>query len=155
MRRILAPALAGVFVFSIAATAAARSVPKKRPDDHVAGKQIWERSCWQCHGEENDGQGPAAASLPGGVPDLRNTVTEESYGGLVDIILQGKGLMPAFGAEMDRPQARRTLIYMQKLDEKASAPPEPLDEEEEDEPALDDGPQEDLEAGPEAGPEAG
>jgi mono/diheme cytochrome c family protein len=123
----------------------ARTIAKKRPDDHVAGKAIWERSCWQCHGEENDGQGPAAAVLPGGVPDLRNTVNLSRHGELIDVILDGRGDMPAFRAELDKHQAKRALIYMQRLDELAAdregAEDTPSDEEAPvDEPSGDDAP---------------
>ena len=123
------------------ATAEARSPPKKRPEDHVAGEQIWERSCWQCHGEDNDGQGPAASALPGGVPDLRNTVNPSRYGELVDVILDGRGDMPAFRAEMDKHQARRALIYMERIDQlaedRSNAKP-PADESSKDDAAVDE-----------------
>lgn len=90
--------------------------PKKRPEDAVAGKEIWDRSCWQCHGKGNAGDGPAAASLKGGVPDLRNTVTPERYDALIPVILEGKGLMPAYAAEFNNYDAKRILIYLTKLD---------------------------------------
>lgn len=96
--------------------------PKKRPEDHVVGKELWDRSCWQCHGKRNAGDGPAAAALRGGVPDLRGAVTEDRYDALVEVIVEGKGLMPAFAAEMNNHDARRILVYLSKLD--AEGPPE-------------------------------
>lgn len=121
----------------VGSAATARTIPKKRADDHVVGKELWERSCWPCHGKENDGRGPAAAAIPGGVPDLRNTVTPDRYGELIDVILDGKNDMPAFRAEMDRHQARRILVYLERVDEKArdkAASPEERVEEELEEP---------------------
>ena len=76
------------------ATAEARSPPKKRPEDHVAGEQIWERSCWQCHGEDNDGQGPAASALPG---DVHSVAVYAKAGSFYAQRLEGAGLELANG----------------------------------------------------------
>lgn len=105
-------------------------VPTKRPEDHVRGKQLWEQSCWPCHGKQNDGQGPAAQALVGGVPDLRGTITEPRYEALIDVIQQGRGRMPAYSETMDRREARRILVYLSRLDSGEEAPeaPEPEDE---------------------------
>lgn len=107
--------LALLFVLALVPLAFAAQ-PKKRPEDPAAGKEHWDRSCWQCHGKLNDGQGPAASALLGGVPDLRGTITPESYDALVPVILEGKGLMPAFDAEINNHDAKRILIYLTKLD---------------------------------------
>ena len=128
--------LVGLLV-GCSATADARTIAKKRPDDHVAGKAIWERSCWPCHGEENDGQGPAASALPGGVPDLRMSVNPSRHGELVDVILDGRGDMPAFRAELDKHQAKRALVYMERLDELAADRENAVDTPSDDEGPLD------------------
>lgn len=107
--------LALLFVLALVPLAFAAQ-PKKRPEDPAAGKEHWDRSCWQCHGKLNDGQGPAASALLGGVPDLRGTITPESYDALIPVILEGKGLMPAFDAEINNHDAKRILIYLTKLD---------------------------------------
>jgi len=108
-------------VLALAVGAAAwAGVPKKRPEDHVRGKQLWERSCWQCHGEAFDGQGPAAAAFPDGtVPDLRGEITRDRFDALVKVILNGQGDMPAFATEFDKHEARRILIYIQREDARA------------------------------------
>jgi len=96
--------------------------PSKRPSDHDKGQTLYERSCWMCHGETAAGDGPAAASLPGGVPDLRGQLPEERWDDLVSGIMAGHGACPAFAAELDRRDARRILLYLKKLEEE---PPEP------------------------------
>lgn len=91
-------------------------VPTKRPEDHVRGRQLWEQSCWPCHGARNDGLGPAAGALPGGVPDLRGQITEDRYEALIDVIQAGRGRMPAYSETMDRRETRRVLVYLTRLD---------------------------------------
>ena len=120
-------AVSGGLVFL--ASVATAGVPKKRPEDHVRGKQLWERSCWQCHGKAFDGQGPAAAAFPDeSVPDLRGEVTRARFDELVAVILNGSGDMPAFAAEFDKNEARRILVYLEREDARANE----SDEDEED-----------------------
>ncbi|MCB9764643.1 MAG: cytochrome c [Alphaproteobacteria bacterium] len=132
MKRLL-PVLTALIVPALVWAA----VPKKRPEDDVKGQELWERSCWMCHGAENKGDGPAAAALPGGVPDLSGTIKGRDFEPLVDIILYGKGAMPAFDAEMDRHNARRILIYLAKVEDEGLPPrkatPAPDEGEDEDE----------------------
>ena len=103
--------------------------PRKRSADHVRGKELWERSCWQCHGREGHGDGPAAASITGGVPDLAGQVTRENFNNLIDTIMTGKGAMPAFSLEFERPDAKRILIYLERLEERQNPDQEPSPEE--------------------------
>ncbi|MCB9746685.1 MAG: c-type cytochrome [Alphaproteobacteria bacterium] len=98
------------------------AVPKKRDEDHIKGKELWERSCWHCHGKGNAGDGPAAASLPVGVPNLQGQIRPDRFDALVEVIMTGKGAMPAFEAELDRHNARRVLVYLNKLDAEESWP---------------------------------
>ena len=102
-----------------AGSAGAADPPKKRLSDYEEGKKIYRRSCWQCHGQMADGEGPAAAALPEGVPTLRGgVVSRDRRDELSRLILQGKGLMPAFSAEFERQDARRILIYLEKFDQR-------------------------------------
>ena len=105
--------------------------PRKRPVDHVRGKEIWERSCWQCHGKEGRGDGPAAADLAVEVPDLRGNLQGSRQRELVDVILNGRSVMPAFSEEFDLFDARRILTYLRRLEEpkpEESKPEEPIPE---------------------------
>jgi hypothetical protein len=54
---------------------------------------------------------------------------------LVDLILSGKGMMPAFSEEMDRTDARKILVFLRRLEEEeeVEAPEEAEDPASEDE----------------------
>lgn len=100
-------------------------MPTKRPEDHVRGRTVFMQSCWQCHGASNNGQGPAAEALVGGVPDLRGKMSEDRFDALIPIILEGKGKMPAYAEELDKHDARRVLVYLHRLDTGEETPPAP------------------------------
>ena len=124
-----------LFLLLLTPLVAGAGVPRKRAADHVRGQELWERSCWQCHGEEARGDGPAAEALTAKVPDLRGRVGTERQQDLVALILTGKGMMPAFSEELDRHDARKILVYLRGLEneeplEVPEAPEAPADEEE-------------------------
>lgn len=120
-RRALIPA---ALVLTLAGAVLA-GMPTKRPEDHVRGRTVFMQSCWQCHGASNNGQGPAAEALVGGVPDLRGKMSEDRFDALIPIILEGKGKMPAYAEEMDKHDARRVLVYLHRLDTGEETPPAP------------------------------
>ena len=117
----------------LAGSAQAADPPKKRLSDYEEGKKIYRRSCWQCHGQDAAGEGPAAAALPDGVPTLRGgIVTRERRDEFIRSILNGKGLMPAFSAEIERQDAKRVLIYLEKYDQRDGREPEAEEDEDDD-----------------------
>lgn len=118
-RRVLIPA---ALVLTLAGAVLA-GMPTKRPEDHVRGRTVFMQSCWQCHGASNNGEGPAAEALVGGVPDLRGKMSEDRFDALIPIILEGKGKMPAYAEEMDKHDARRVLVYLHRLDTGEEKPP--------------------------------
>jgi len=121
------------FLLALLTLPALAAQPKKRSEDHVQGKELWEKSCWQCHGEENDGKGPAAEALVDDVPDLRGKIGPKRYDALVQMVMSGSPTHPAFSAEMDEHQAKRILIYLDRLDrESKREPPETAPPEEKD-----------------------
>ena len=120
-RRVLIPA---ALVLTVAGAVLA-GMPTKRPEDHVRGRAVFMQSCWQCHGASNNGQGPAAEALVGGVPDLRGKMSEDRFDALIPIILEGKGKMPAYAEEMDKHDAKRVLVYLHRLDTGEETPPAP------------------------------
>jgi mono/diheme cytochrome c family protein len=144
-------------VLLLAGSLAGAKVPKKRGSDYEEGKKIWKRSCWQCHGAKAEGDGPAAGAVAGGVPTLRGgVVVKDKRNDLIRSVLNGKGLMPAFSAEMERPDAKRVLIFLEKLDERDGVDPEeeeeapnPSEEEEEEEAGEGNAPSPDVESEPE------
>jgi mono/diheme cytochrome c family protein len=79
-----------------------------------------------CHGKNADGDGPAAAALPDGVPSLVGQIPATERDALLDTIMNGMGSMPAFSEELDRRDARRILTYLDKL-ENTPPPDEPAD----------------------------
>lgn len=89
------------------------TVPSKRPPDRERGRDLWLQSCWQCHGEQGKGDGPAATALPEGVPTLESKVSKEKFEALVKVIQDGKGRMPAYKEDIDKHDSRRILIYLQ------------------------------------------
>ncbi|MCK6520153.1 cytochrome c [Myxococcota bacterium] len=120
-RRVLIP----VALTLTLAGAVLAGMPTKRPEDHVRGRTVFMQSCWQCHGASNNGQGPAAEALVGGVPDLRGKMSEDRFDALIPIILEGKGKMPAYAEELDKHDARRVLVYLHRLDTGEETPPAP------------------------------
>lgn len=94
------------------------TMPTKRPSDHVRGKELYDAMCWQCHGKAGQGDGPAAASLLGGVPTLQGKVVTgdkediDRQEALVDVVQNGRGRMPAYAEVVDRADSRRTLVYL-------------------------------------------
>ena len=91
-------------------------IPKQRSPDHVRGRELWEQSCWQCHGATAEGDGPSAEALTVEVPNLRGTITNDRREALINTIIYGQGLMPAYGETFDRPDARRILAFLQRLE---------------------------------------
>lgn len=88
-------------------------VATKRDSDEDAGRRLWNRSCWQCHGELGKGDGPAAASLVGGVPSLEGKVKTADFDALVGVIQAGRGRMPAYAEDIDKHDSRRILVYLE------------------------------------------
>ncbi|MBM4393050.1 MAG: cytochrome c [Deltaproteobacteria bacterium] len=118
-------------------TPKANSVPTKRKPDREAGRDTYLKSCWQCHGETGTGDGPAAAAMVGGVPTLvplleKGVPGDQEMDRLVDLVLDGKGRMPAYREDYDKHQIRRVFLYLTDavkgktaaIEEKAEGPEE-------------------------------
>lgn len=101
--------------------------PTKRPTDAERGKELYERHCVACHGATAAGDGPATKALVFQVPDLQGKVQARQP--QIDVVVRGKGAMPAFEASFDAEDARRVLLYMSTTRPAAPAPaPEPAAE---------------------------
>ncbi len=105
--------LAAPIIGSARAAPASSSVPSKRPPDRERGRELYLLSCWQCHGPEGKGDGPAAAALVGGVPSLVGAVKKDKFDALIKVIEDGKGSMPAYNEDIDKHDARRILLYVE------------------------------------------
>lgn len=66
-----------------------------------AAQALWDSRCATCHGAEGRGNGPGKPPVAQ-VPDLTAPAyaTKHSDAELHAIIKQGRGMMPAFGAEL-------------------------------------------------------
>lgn len=106
--------------------------PSKRKPDPEAGKDLYMRSCWQCHGREADGAGPASPALNVAVPSLRNKVSKDSISKMITVVQDGRGAMPNFSETITYTDTRRIFIYIQSLDSSDS----PEQNVEEDEPEV-------------------
>ena len=107
-----------VLVFLACATAYGANPPTKqptkRPPDLVRGQTLYQRHCLSCHGEDAQGQGPATADLLFEVPPVEAEgflVNNE----LVNVVLDGRKLMPSYHASFDKYDAKRVLRYMKEL----------------------------------------
>lgn len=106
----------------LAAGIAFGAQPGKRKPDPERGHDLYNQSCWPCHGKTAEGDGPAAAALSVPVPKLRGSFTLDTIPAKVDITLQGRGPMPGYSESMDRPDARRIFIWILSLDSPDATP---------------------------------
>lgn len=58
---------------------------------------LYAQRCLGCHGPSGRGDGPVAATLPARIPDFRETVEKKSTLQIRRAIVEGRGIMPAFG----------------------------------------------------------
>ncbi len=78
-------------------------------DPQAAARALFQAQCASCHGSEGHGDGPMAAMFrPADLADpaLQSQRTDEE---LARAITNGKGRMPAFGAQL-RPEAVPLLV---------------------------------------------
>lgn len=113
MRYVLSALLASTIAYGKPDSPAA--MPTKRAPDREVGERLWKQSCWQCHGLEGKGDGPAASALVGGVPTLVGKLKKEDFDALVARVQDGKGRMPAYREDIDKHDTRRILDYMRDV----------------------------------------
>lgn len=107
--RILPIIACAAFVLALAATPSRVSAQD--------GAAAYEKSCAMCHGGEGKGDGPAAAAMDPAPPDLTNAdgtgkLTDEQ---LSEVIENGKGSMPGFGAMLKPEEAKALAAYVRSL----------------------------------------
>lgn len=101
------------------------------PGGHVSraeGRDIYNATCWVCHGRDGDGQGPAAANLEGPAPrDF--TSPEFTIEGREDEIARtiargaeasfhGSPLMPEWGSSLSERQVRGLVEYLKTFQQR-------------------------------------
>ncbi len=105
--------------------------PTKRSPDPEWGEDKYNKHCWQCHGAQAQGDGPAAANMQVPVPSLRGISNADTRGDLIVTVRQGSGPMPAYHENISRQDVRRIFVYLESLDDPDRKPSR--DEEDEDE----------------------
>ncbi len=108
--------------------------PTKRSSDIDWGGDLFNKHCWQCHGRQAEGDGPATEALTVDVPSLRGISDPDTRGDLVATARKGAGPMPAYHESISRQDMRRVFLYIESLDDpepkkKKKADPEPEDAE--------------------------
>lgn len=72
----------------------------------LSGKALFEQNCSACHGEFGDG-------VIGGAANLRTTKLSEKE--INQVILNGKGTMPALGSLFSPKERERIVTYVQQF----------------------------------------
>lgn len=79
--------------------------------------ELFQRQCVACHGKKGKGDGPAAAAMS---PRPANLADPERLGELsdeelIDVLTNGKGAMPSFGALLGPEEIRALVAYLREL----------------------------------------
>jgi cbb3-type cytochrome c oxidase subunit III len=91
---------------------------ENKPEQMVAGREIFITVCSQCHGETGKGDGELAGELTFPPTDFTNQsiMAAISNQGMVDIITNGRSnVMPAFGAMFSEDDKWAAVTYIRSL----------------------------------------
>lgn len=110
------------------ARTAVADVPKTIPLPHIRGKELYDDLCFQCHGVNGLADTPLAKST--NAPKLAGQFSDDSYAGGIEIVQQGKGVMPAYEMVIDKHDTKRILIYLGGLDSETGIDPRVKEKEE-------------------------
>lgn len=88
-------------------------------DSHAEAQQLFDSICAKCHGRDGRGGVPAAEGQPA-PRNFRDAAfqTEHSDAQLAQVIKQGKGPMPPFGALFDDAQTALLVSYIRSFNPK-------------------------------------
>jgi mono/diheme cytochrome c family protein len=80
------------------------------------GRRIWARECVDCHGDKGKGDGPGAARLDQGVPDLREpAIAAQSDGALFFKVKAGRRPMPGYREMLGDEDLWHVVNHMRRL----------------------------------------
>ena len=82
------------------------SKTESQPQAPLSGKTLFEQNCSACHGKSGDGK-------IGGAAHLRTTKLTAQR--IHQVILNGKGTMPALGSLFSSKERERIVTYVQQL----------------------------------------
>jgi mono/diheme cytochrome c family protein len=115
----------------LAVGAAFAGQPTRKPTDVERGRELYQRHCQQCHGVGGRGDGPTSPALVRKPADLQGKVQVNDA--TLQVVLRGRGAMPAFDQSFGQDDARRTLQYFAALKDppvaaRPAPPPPPAEE---------------------------
>jgi mono/diheme cytochrome c family protein len=105
------------------ATAAkpAAAAAKASPESIASGETLYKRQCQMCHGATGMGDGPAAKTLKGKLPNLADKATfaKITDDDIRELISNGKkseiGNMPAFKSKLKAEEIQDVINYVHTL----------------------------------------
>ncbi|MBL7923879.1 MAG: cytochrome c [Bacteroidia bacterium] len=84
--------------------------------DMAAGRKIFEKICWTCHGFDGSGNGPAALNMKQKPANLAHEKTQnQSDGALYWKISNGRGEMAPFKQTLSVRQRWQLVCYLREL----------------------------------------
>jgi hypothetical protein len=75
---------------------------------------LYAQRCLNCHGPLGRGDGALAAALPAPTPDFRQTVEQRTNFQMRKVIVEGRGMMPAFSPAL-APAEISDMVQMVRL----------------------------------------
>jgi mono/diheme cytochrome c family protein len=99
----------------------AAAAAKASPESIANGEVLYKRSCQMCHGPAGKGDGPAAKTLKGKLPDLTDKafMAKESDADIHELISNGKkseiGNMPAMAKRLKPEEITDIINYVRTL----------------------------------------
>jgi mono/diheme cytochrome c family protein len=100
---------------------AGAAAAKASPESIASGETVFKRQCQMCHGATGVGDGPAAKTLKGKLPDLTDkaTLAKVSDEDIHELVEKGKkseiGNMPAFKAKLKAEEIHDVINYVHTL----------------------------------------
>jgi mono/diheme cytochrome c family protein len=82
----------------------------------AAGKEIYTKNCYDCHGKKGKGDGPKSADLPKSPQDFtKEAVQKQSDGSMFWKISEGRKPMPSFKKDLSEDQRWQVIKYVRTL----------------------------------------
>ncbi|HEV3216508.1 MAG TPA: cytochrome c [Vicinamibacterales bacterium] len=104
-----------------ASAKSAAAAAKATPESIASGETIFKRQCQMCHGATGMGDGPAAKTLKGKLPNLADkaTLAKVTDDDIHELVENGKkseiGNMPAFKSKLKAEEIQDVINYVHTL----------------------------------------